>query len=136
MNIRDCLKARNCSAYRLGTGGVTGVQMSNLCTPWTNPISRIRRTFPRHLLITLEMGSAAFRRGDQTAFAQADDVLLIPAGDGELELIPSQSPEGLRGSIVEFDLRSIARVLRESSAAEYAAIDSREFPNAGIVFPR
>jgi len=136
MNIRDILKRRKCYTNRRGTGGVTGVQMSSFWYPWTKPISRIRRTFPRHMLILMEVGSVAFRRDGQTSFAQAGDVLLVPAAEGELELIPSQSPEGLRGMIVEFDSRSIAKILRNSFAAEHAAIQSCGFRPSGLVFPR
>ena len=134
MRIWQYFRRKKLNAFRLYTGGVTGLRMSIVAHFFDTPVPRYKGPFPRHFLILMQEGAAAFRRDGETSLVEAGDMLLVQAGTGSLEFISSKTTRGFRAHIVEFDVRSVAKHLRQSFWAERETLKGLPFPKTGVVF--
>ncbi len=115
--------------------GITGVSRANISFYSDRRLTHFRGFFPKHLLILVRQGSVISRRDGDTLLGEPGDVLLVPKGEAEIEFVFSRESHGFVCEVIEFDERSIAKILRGSHWAETAAIRATECPKVGIKFP-
>lgn len=113
--------------------GVVGVRAWKYVAVTDRKIRPFTRNFHRHLLMLVENGVAVFRRNGPTSLARSGDALLIPAGHCSVQFLPVVTGLGISVIVVEFDLRAVAKNLRENYLAETVALQRHEFPASGIV---
>ena len=77
-------------------------------------------------------GSAAFRREGHTTLATAGDALLVEAGPGSLDLFPARRQCGYAATVIGFQTRAIAPILRDCGNIESFALGGHPVPDSGF----
>ena len=135
IHLRRSCKRRKMLTLELPRDGITGVSRANISFYSDTILTKFRGFFPKHLLILVRQGSVISRRDGDTLLGEPGDVLLVPKGEAEIEFVFSRESHGFVCEVIEFDERSIAKILRGSHWAETAAIRATECPKVGIKFP-
>jgi hypothetical protein len=124
----DFLRQSGCGKQK--SAGSPSVRRHEVWHCGPKPMKAFAGHFPRHLLILVRTGAAAYRRDGCTTLADAGDALLVDSGDGEIEFFESNSC--IMATILEFDARAIARMLRAAAAIESIAMAVGPFIPSGV----